>query len=403
MVAKHSIWYHILLLIAAMIILCEGTLSKSDRKTKINKRKSPTIGNKSIDLFTDTRTTIEFHKINPDEVTLSEVLAKHEQLDIGEKKFDMPTLGYVTPWNSHGYNLAKWAAKKFTHISPVWFQLKPAISDGQRTCSIGGTHDIDQGWLRDVQSNNSAIVFVPRFIMEGWMGNTVNDFLYDEMWQRRCVQAVVDLIERNEMQGAVMEMWLQLITVTRGQLKQEMMELVMSWADYFHAKDLEFILPLNPPLNEAYEYNGIMSPEEFAEVAKHVDYINVMLYDYHTDRPAGVAPMEWIQRNMEFLLRDSPVSSSKVLLGLNFYGFEFTSTKVEAITSSRYLEHIKADNALLSWDDTASEHFVSAGNILCYYPTLASLSARLHYAKQMNMGVGIWEIGQGLNYFTSVL
>lgn len=27
----------------------------------------------------------------------------------------------------------------------------------------------------------------------------------------------------------------------------------------------------------------------------------------------------------------------------------------------RYLEHIKSDNALLSWDDTASEHFVSVG------------------------------------------
>uniref|UniRef100_A0A0M3IRF6 Chitinase domain-containing protein 1 n=1 Tax=Ascaris lumbricoides TaxID=6252 RepID=A0A0M3IRF6_ASCLU len=376
MVAKHSTWYHIVLLITAVIILCEGTLSKSDRKPKINKRKSTTIGNEAINVVRDTPKTTEFHqlkinpdevslsevlakheqldigekkfdmptlgyvtplKINPDEVSLSEVLAKHEQLDIGEKKFDMPTLGYVTPWNNHGYNVAKWAAKKFTHISPVWFQFKPATIDGQRTCSIGGTHDIDQGWLRDIQSNNSEIVFVPRFIMEGWMGSTVNDFLYDEMWQRRCIQAIVDLIERNEMQGAVMEMWLQLITMTRGQLKQEMMELVTSWADYFHAKDLEFILPLNPPLNEAYEYNGIMSPEEFTEVAKHVDYINVMLYDYHTDRPAGVAPIEWIQRNMEFLLRESPVSSSKVLLGLNFYGFEFTATKVEAITSSRYV------------------------------------------------------------------
>lgn len=51
------------------------------------------------------------------------------------------------------------------------------------------------GWLRDIQSNNSEIVFVPRFIMEGWMGSTVNDFLYDEMWQRRCIQAIVDLIE----------------------------------------------------------------------------------------------------------------------------------------------------------------------------------------------------------------
>jgi chitinase domain-containing protein 1 len=32
-------------------------------------------------------------------------------------------LGYVTPWNSHGYDIAKMFARKFTHISPVWLQL----------------------------------------------------------------------------------------------------------------------------------------------------------------------------------------------------------------------------------------------------------------------------------------
>jgi len=27
-------------------------------------------------------------------------------------------------WNNHGYDIAKWFAAKFTHISPVWLQLK---------------------------------------------------------------------------------------------------------------------------------------------------------------------------------------------------------------------------------------------------------------------------------------
>uniref|UniRef100_A0A183VBP2 Chitinase domain-containing protein 1 n=1 Tax=Toxocara canis TaxID=6265 RepID=A0A183VBP2_TOXCA len=164
-----------------------------------------------------------------------------------------------------------------------------------------------------------------------------------------------------------------------------LIELVASWSDYFHAKDLEFILPISPPLNEIsyndykfrYEYTSIISAENFAEVAKHVDYINIMLYDYHIDRAAGVAPIGWIQRNMEFLLRESPVSASKVLMGLNFYGFEFTPTKMNAITFSN--------------------------TTICYYPSLASLSVRLRYAERMNMGVSIWELGQGLPYFTRLL
>ncbi|VDM25541.1 unnamed protein product [Toxocara canis] len=165
---------------------CYGTLSKSDRKPKNSKAKIAKTAERSAPAVLE---------VDPNEVTVSSILVEHAQLDIGEKKFNRPTLGYVTPWNSHGYNIAKWAAKKFTHISPVWFQLKPANIDGQKTCSIGGTHDIDQRWMADVRSNNSDVSFVPRFLMEDWTSGTVDDFLYDEIWQRRCAQAMVDLIE----------------------------------------------------------------------------------------------------------------------------------------------------------------------------------------------------------------
>lgn len=39
--------------------------------------------------------------------------------------------------------MAKFAAKKFTHISPVWFQIVPSVSE--KSCIIEGTNDIDQG------------------------------------------------------------------------------------------------------------------------------------------------------------------------------------------------------------------------------------------------------------------
>ncbi|KHN88236.1 Chitinase domain-containing protein 1 [Toxocara canis] len=401
----HTAWFCAIIMLSMAVTSCYGTLSKSDRKPKNSKAKIAKTAERSAPAVVSAHVNAEKSEleVDPNEVTVSSILVEHAQLDIGEKKFNRPTLGYVTPWNSHGYNIAKWAAKKFTHISPVWFQLKPANIDGQKTCSIGGTHDIDQRWMADVRSNNSDVSFVPRFLMEDWTSGTVDDFLYDEIWQRRCAQAMVDLIERNEMQGVVMEMWLQLMSLTRGRMNKLLIELVASWSDYFHAKDLEFILPISPPLNEIYEYTSIISAENFAEVAKHVDYINIMLYDYHIDRAAGVAPIGWIQRNMEFLLRESPVSASKVLMGLNFYGFEFTPTKMNAITFSKYLEHLKSDDVLLNWDGTASEHFIISGTTICYYPSLASLSVRLRYAERMNMGVSIWELGQGLPYFTRLL
>jgi chitinase domain-containing protein 1 len=39
------------------------------------------------------------------------------------KHFQGETLGYVTPWNSKGYDMAKLFSRKFTYISPVWLQV----------------------------------------------------------------------------------------------------------------------------------------------------------------------------------------------------------------------------------------------------------------------------------------
>jgi chitinase domain-containing protein 1 len=42
------------------------------------------------------------------------------------KHFEGDVLGYVTPWNSHGYDVAKGVPGKFSIVSPVWLQLKGA-------------------------------------------------------------------------------------------------------------------------------------------------------------------------------------------------------------------------------------------------------------------------------------
>lgn len=63
-------------------------------------------------------------------------------------------LGYVTPWNRRGYDVAKEEREKFTHISPVWYQLKAATG----SLTLSGSHDVDKGWITDVRGQPDQVL-----------------------------------------------------------------------------------------------------------------------------------------------------------------------------------------------------------------------------------------------------
>ena len=55
-------------------------------------------------------------------------------------------------WNNHGYRVASMFPKKFTWISPVWFQVKPGPSFSDTgEVSFDGLHDFDKNWTRKLQ------------------------------------------------------------------------------------------------------------------------------------------------------------------------------------------------------------------------------------------------------------
>lgn len=45
-------------------------------------------------------------------------------------------------WNRHGYDVAKIFGGKFTHVAPVWLQLR---RHGREMFEVTGLDDIDQG------------------------------------------------------------------------------------------------------------------------------------------------------------------------------------------------------------------------------------------------------------------
>ena len=92
------------------------------------------------------------------------------------------------------------------------------------------------------------------------------------------------------------------------------------------------------------------------------------------------------------------------MLGLNFFGNDFiTPDGGGSIIADQYLSILQQHRPKLAWDEASAEHvleYVAQGERhVVYYPTLMSLQQRLELAYEFGVGVSIWDLGQGLEFF----
>ncbi|XP_058435310.1 chitinase domain-containing protein 1 isoform X2 [Marmota monax] len=237
-----------------------------------------------------------------------------------ERNFAGDVLGYVTPWNSHGYDIAKVFGSKFTHISPVWLQLKRR---GREMFEVTGLHDVDQGWMRAVRKHAKGLHIAPRLLFEGWTYDDFRNVLDNEDEIEELSKTVVQVAKNQHFDGFVVEVWSQLLS----QKHVGLIHMLTHLAEALHQARLLTILVIPPAVTPGTDQLGMFTHKEFEQLAPVLDGFSLMTYDYSTSQQPGPnAPLSWVRACVQAL---DPKSKwrSKILLGLNFYGMDYAASK----------------------------------------------------------------------------
>lgn len=338
--------------------------------------------------------------------TAEDVIATHDQNnDDTPRKFqDLTVLGFVTPWNAGGKDVAVRQASRgrLDDVSPVTWQMHP---DG-----LAGGHDFDETFYADLSKAGARIY--PRILFEAhkW---SLDDFRELSDDPSPMVARITQICSRGGFQGVVLEIWQALLATgaLSGKEKDKFIMLAMALGENLR-KDANLRTVLVLPPYSSRKSAGQVNSSDIAKLKIAFNFFVVMTYDFSVpgSRPGPMAPTAWVRAVATYLAKECGLGE-KLLVGFNFYGLDFlkSSPKGAASNDRHIVGHelialLKEHRPQLVWVDDVGEHaFVyqkEEEQHIVFYPSSPSIAQRIALLRDVGCGgIAIWELGQGLDYF----
>ncbi len=210
-------------------------------------------------------------------------------------------------------------AEYFSEISPFWYQ-----ATGVETIEAdpSSPDEATAEFLRTARREGVRIV--PSIIDTLPAGEMANILANDDQ-RRRHVAAIVDFVEEGEFDGVDIDY--EQFAFADGRdtwdtTRPSWVAFIDELSDELHSADRTLTVSIPPVYDDGRTNDSGYWVYDYAAITPMVDRIRVMAYDYSTEEPGPVAPLNWVRRAVQGTAEASG-DPSKLVLGLPIYGYNW--------------------------------------------------------------------------------
>lgn len=232
------------------------------------------------------------------------------------------------------------------------------LRKGEFKYELQGTHEpvLNEMWMDEMKNSKQKTKICPFVLFENF---TTPDFLAILNYQLEIDAFANTLFEvcfENKLDGIVLEIWATLGTRVND---SNLYNLILTIARKLKSGGYEFYLTVPPMIEDEELFNN----EHFETLWKEVNGFLLLSFDYSTvEHPGANAPLYWMREAVENIVPSSNPHQliekrAKILMGLNFYGFDYTPDGGEIIIGSQCIDFLKHSNTRLKYDEKDAENF----------------------------------------------
>lgn len=229
-----------------------------------------------------------------------------------------------------------------------------------------------------------------------------HSILTNEDYKKRFVQQVLTTVQQNQLSGANLDFE----NVPAGD-RQAFSTLIGNLADQLHAIKKQLIVSVPAKTNDDPAVFWVYG-FDLKALGSKADYLQLMTYDEHGtwSEEGPVASYNWVEDVIRYSV--SQVPSSKLLMGIPSYGYEWSTEKKRAISFRNIPAILKENQAVPVWHDTYKSPYLhySKNGVwhTLWYENEYSIAAKRGLAEKYKLaGFAVWRLGYENDTFWTAL